>query len=555
MDTINVKDIISVKPHGKLKVAHFAHVAPNQAGIAGTAIDMVMAERTAGIDSQIIDFQGNGKPCRVGLEYRGVKVVGPSWAAKADIIVRHSAVPQQLKNSGKPIIMCLHGRPEYGFLLQYYKRMDLLAEWFKCASDPHYRTFITFWKEHLDYFNILMPNNTVDYVPAMVDLKNFKPRGIKYDYDDMGGIPNIVIADMFREDVNPFNVLVAASVFVHKYCPEARVHIYGLQRITESPVKDLLDAMRKANVLGEATTLVTKMDRVYRSADILITPHHIATRSIREALASGVPIVAGQGCPYTDFTADEKYTEGYAKEIARCWNTIKNSNGEYRQAARAMAEKSFNLKQAGEAALEIYERVMKEPKPKIKVRTKPMIYNFIVYATDSEGGGKDVGTAYNRYMNLLPKDDDWACFIDHDAMFTTEDWFKQLGDILAENSEYGLLTACTNRIGNPEQKIAKLQDTHDMLYHRVIGRQLRQQGDLTVKDVTKTHCISGVVMLVKKSVWQKAGGFKDGFLGVDNDFHQRVAKAGFKIGVMRGLYVYHCYRADNENGLEPAPLK
>jgi len=140
-------------------------------------------------------------------------------------------------------------------------------------------------------------------------------------------------------------------------------------------------------------------------------------------------------------------------------------------------------------------------------------------------------------------------------MWTTENWFKQLGDILAANPEYGLLTACTNRIGNPEQKIANLQDTHDMLYHRAIGRQLHQQGGLTVKDVTKTHCISGVVILVKKSVWKIAGRFKGGFLGIDNDFHQRVAKGvaktGFKIGVMRGIYVYHCYRADSESGLKP----
>jgi glycosyltransferase involved in cell wall biosynthesis len=549
---INGEKVISMKPQSKLKVAHFAHVTPNQAGIAGTAIDMVMAERTVGIDSQIIDFQGNGKPCRMGLECRGVKPVGPSWAGNADIIVRHSAVPQTLKNSGKPIIMCLHGRPEYGFLLQYYKKMGLLAEWFKCARDPCYRTFITFWKEHLNYLKIMMPNSKIDYVPAMVDLKNFMPSGIKYDYDNIGGTPNIVIADMFREDVNPFNVLVAASVFVHKYCPEARVHIYGLQRTKESPVKDLLDKMKEAIVIGEAKPLVTEMERVYRSADMLITPHHIATRVIREALASGVPIVAGVGCPYTNYTEDARYTEGFAAKINDCWNDIKDDKQTAKNEARAMAEKSFNLKQAGEAALKIYERVMKEPKPKIVVRTKTMIYNFIVYATDSEGGGKDVGAAYNRYMKLLPKDDDWACFIDHDAMFTTEDWFKNLGEILAANPEYGLLTACTNRIGNHEQKIANLQDTHDMLYHRAIGRQLRQQGDLTIKDVTNTHCISGVVMLIKKSVWKAAGGFKEGgFLGVDNDFHMRVVKSGGKIGVMRGVYVYHCYRADSESGLRP----
>lgn len=554
MDKINVKDIISVRPYSKLKVAHFAHVAPNQAGIAGTAVDMVLAERTVGIDSQLIDFDGTGKPSRVGIKTRGLMTVGPSLSMDADIVVRHSAVPALVKNKGMPLVMCLHGRPEYGFLLEYYKRMGLLDVYAKSANDPQYMAFITFWREHLNYLNVMLPNRKIDYVPAMVDLENFKPNGIKYDYDDVGGVPNILIADMFREDANPFNVLVAASVFVRKYCPQAKVHIYGLQRTEETPVKPLLDRMRDAGVLGEAKPIVRDMDKIFRSADMMITPHHIATRVMREALASGVPVVAGTGCPYTIWTEDSRHTEKFAAKINECWNDIKDTNGEYRQKARDVAEESFNLEQAGKAALKIYERVMSEPKPKIEIRTKPMIYNFIVYATDEEGG--DIGKAYNRYMELLPNDDEWACFIDHDAMWTTEDWFKHIGEILAAKPEYGLLTACTNRIGNPEQKIANLKDTHDILYHRAIGRQLREQGDLTIKDVTQSHAISGVVMLIKKSVWKAAGGFKeDGFLGIDNDFHQRVVKAGGRVGVMRGIYVYHTYRADSESGLQPALIK
>ncbi len=75
-----------------------------------------------------------------------------------------------------------------------------------------------------------------------------------------------------------------------------------------------------------------------------------------------------------------------------------------------------------------------------------------------------------------------------------------------------------------------------------------------VMDVTKSHCISGVVMIIKKSVWKKAGGFKKGFLGVDNDFHQRVVRTGGKVGVCRGLYVYHTYRADKDSELQPVKL-
>jgi glycosyltransferase involved in cell wall biosynthesis len=512
---------------------------------------MIMAERTVGIDAQFIDYEGN-KPSRVGLTANGVTTVGPSWSRNADIIVRHSAIPPTVEALGKPQVMCLHGRPEYLFMLEYVGKSKIVTEYLRCVESKKYAAFITFWKEHFDFLNILLPDTKIDFVPAMVNLDVFKPSGIRLDYDDEGGDPNILIADMFRHDTTPFNILMATATFVREFCPGAKVHIYGLQRTNESPVKDLVEGMRKAKVLGQAEPLTKDMARIYRAVDMVVTPHHIATRVIRETLASGVPLVAGQGCPYTKYTADARYSNGFAAEINRCWNDIREDRWRLCKEARAMAEKCFNLEQAGEAALKVYERILTEPKPEIELRTKPVIYNFIAYATDSEGGGKRVGVAYNRYMNLLPNDDDWACFIDHDAMFTTEDWFNQLGEILAAHPEFGLLSACTNRIGNPEQKIAKLENTHDMLYHRAIGRQLRQQGGLTIKDVTKTHCISGVVMLVKKSVWKAAGGFKeDGFLGVDNDFHQRVVNSGGKVGVMRGIYVYHYYRADNESGLKP----
>lgn len=533
-----------------MKVAHFANVKPNQAGISGTAIDMVSAERAVGIDSQLIDYAGNNKPCIVGIKNNKVTTVGPSWAKTADILVRHSAIPPYIQSLNIPQVMCLHGRPEYGFMLHYNGKTALLGEYFQCAKDTKYKSFLTFWKEHLHYLNILMPDRKFDYVPAMVDLDVCKPDGIRVDYDTDGGVPNILIADMWREDTTPFNVLLATAKYVRKYNHKARVHIYGLQKRDESPVKDVIGKMKKACVISQSETIVRNMDQIYRGADILVTPHRIATRVIREALASGLPMVAGQGCPYTKYTADARNTEGFAAKINECWNDIKDNWKKASKDARAMAEKNFNFEQAGRAALQIYERIMKEPKPKIEIRSKPVIYNFIAYAP---GDKKNLGGTYNQYMNLLALDDDWACFLDHDAMFTTTDWYKQLYEIIAANPEYGCLSAITNRVGNPEQKVANLKDTHDIIYHRRIGIAAQLQKRTEVMDVTNTHCISGVVILVKKSTWKKAGGFKDGFLGVDNDFHQRIVKAGLKVGVMRGIYVYHFYRAENSK-LKPVTV-
>ena len=530
-----------------MKIAHFAKFGPNQAGISGTAIDMVMAERKAGIDSILIDYDGK-KPCMVGLTSGEVVTVGPSKAHDADIIVRHSAIPPSIEALNKPQVMCLHGRPEYTFLLHHGpKKMAVIDEYLKCAKDPRYRGFINFWKEHQAYIERLLPGTKIDFVPAMVNMETYNPDGMRYEYGKDGGSPNILICDMFREDVSPFAVLMAAAEYCRKYNPKAKINIYGLQRQNENPVKVLIDNLKAEGIVNQAKPLTKDMDMVYRANDILVTPHRIATRVIREALASGLPIVAGMGCPYTKWAADARDTDGFAKRMNECWTTISSEYpDEVTRKSVATADENFSLEKAGEAAKAVYERILKNPQPKIQIKTKPMIYNFIAYAP---GDKENLGKTYNQYMELVGEDG-WACFLDHDAMFTTEDWYKQVEQIIEKNPEFSLLTASTNRIGNPGQRVAGIDKTHDILYHRKIGLRLQLQCCQEVQDVTSGHCISGVVMIVSKKAWKKAGGFKDGFLGVDNDFHQRVAKSGGKVGVAKGLYVYHYYRADG-TGLAP----
>lgn len=542
MEVVNNNDIISITEHDRLKVAHFGNFGPNQAGICQTTIDMIKAERSVGIDAQYIDFEGKN-PCRVGLKYNGVTTVGPSWADGADLLVRHSAIPHKFERSDKPIVMCLHGRPEYTFVLEYVGRSAVVSEYLSCANRPNYRGFITFWKEHLPFLNFLLPDRSIDYVPAMVDLDKYNPNGTKFNFGKASGSPNIVIADMFRADTTPFNVLLAAGLFVKKYCPEGRIHIFGLQRADTNPVKAVIDSLLDAGVMGHHTGIFQDMDTVYRAADILVTPHIIATRIVRESLASGLPIVGGVGNPYTGFQANACDTEAFAAEINRCWQVIKDDPQPHKTAVRVLAEDRFSIEKAGCKLLSVFERVVKESKANpVKLKKQqpfPRVYNFVAYAPSDHD--KDLGWTYNQYMDLLG-DDDWACFLDHDAMFTTDDWYKMIELIIADNPDYGMFTAVTNRIGNPQQKIANLDNTNDMAYHRDIGDRLVRQGQTTVMDVTNTHCISGVVMIIKKSVWKKAGGFKSGFLGIDNEFHKAVAKAGSKIGVARGLYVYHWYR-------------
>lgn len=156
-------------------------------------------------------------------------------------------------------------------------------------------------------------------------------------------------------------------------------------------------------------------------------------------------------------------------------------------------------------------------------------------------------------------DDDWACFLDADAMFTTPDYYHQLEEIVngieSNGLNIGLLTACTNRIGNVEQivfaKDSKEANNHDIEFHRKVGKAIQKKNGLHLKKCKDP--ISGVVLLLPKSVWSQTTGFVDGFLSVDNHIDYSVRNLGYDTAIMTGVYVYHWYRFDYKEtgGLAP----
>lgn len=528
----------------QLKIAHFGNFSPNSCGMFHTTSDTVLAEREVGIDSQFIDwgFSGNynQRHSRVGLTHGTVTTIAPQWAIdEADILVLHSALPDFVKACGKPIVVAIHGRPEYSFILEKLKKGSCLNLYHKLAKDLQVMSFFTYWEEHLDYWNMLL-KKSVDYVPAMVDLKTFCPDGSKVDFK-AGGKPNILIADIWREDTSPFNVVFAAAKFIKEKCPGGKIHIYGMSKPNETPaMSNILNPLKERGIVGDMHGLVKNINEVYRAADMLITPHNIATRVVREALASGCPVVAGTGSKYTDFQADSHNIPEFANEIGRCYQNLT------RAGVRQVAEENFSLEQSGKSLEKIYRKVLKnKPRRKKKKLIKKRnykIYNFIAYTIPEEE--KNLGRAYNRYMELLPNDNDWVCFLDHDAMFTTSDWYHQLYEVIDANPGYSCFTAIANRIGNPDQRFAGIdQDNHDIVYHREVGKKAQVQFRTEVKDITDKQLLSGVMILIQKSAWEKAGKFlEDGFLGIDNYFDKALREGGMKSGVAKGIYLYHWYR-------------
>lgn len=170
------------------------------------------------------------------------------------------------------------------------------------------------------------------------------------------------------------------------------------------------------------------------------------------------------------------------------------------------------------------------------MRTPPRLFAMTPYSLEG-----DLGRAYNEAVALLP-DDAWAAFLDHDAMLTTREWYRQLLEAIAFVPDAGAIVACTNRIAAPWQQVGD-RDCHDVATHRAFGAA-RARDVRTLLDVTDTKGFGGVLFAFSKATWREVGGFIEGAtLCVDHGFHFAARKAGRRIYLLEGLYVYHWRRA------------
>jgi len=162
-----------------------------------------------------------------------------------------------------------------------------------------------------------------------------------------------------------------------------------------------------------------------------------------------------------------------------------------------------------------------------------MIFCCTPFRTDM-----NLGRAYNEVMERLAPDD-WACFLDHDACWTTPHWHQQIADAIAAQPNAGLFTAVTNRIASRWQQASEtLQLGDDIAAHRRAG-QIRT-ANRQLLDVTDTQGIGGVVMVINKQAWGRVdGGFVDGLFCVDHNMHFAQRRLGSRVWLIEGLYVYH----------------
>jgi len=156
---------------------------------------------------------------------------------------------------------------------------------------------------------------------------------------------------------------------------------------------------------------------------------------------------------------------------------------------------------------------------------------------------KNIGKVYNETMKMVG-DTDWVCFLDGDTINTTTYFGSRIEEIIRNNPEYSLFTCYTNRV---VRKYQILGDSdwlnNDMEYHRNLGEETWKKNGSTVDDITNLHPLSGVMILISKKTWEIVGGFFESkMLGIDNEIHKKVKVNGLRVGLMKGIYVYHWYR-------------
>lgn len=165
------------------------------------------------------------------------------------------------------------------------------------------------------------------------------------------------------------------------------------------------------------------------------------------------------------------------------------------------------------------------------------------FSTESRFGYPNIGGEYNQVISELP-DDCWVVLRDGDTMFLTSDWGHQIKHIIEANKDYDLITCRTNRLGVSEQVDDRMFHIEDIGWHKIVAAE---EWEIEGSAIKPAILAAGLCMIFKKELWQKVGGFPEYDITFDRIFSRRVLKSGGKIGIAKGLYLFHLYRWGEKN--------
>ena len=334
--------------HMGLTLAHAAVVTPRRCGLYETTRELVTALRASGVDSRICDpTKATNTLYPKVPDDRGALLDSIEWAANGtvDFLVNHSGLGSQLEAVDTPVIHIAHGRPRSSFLGETKGAAPIYSYHYHKNKDPRFQAVVTFWPAHVPYLDVMWPDTPIYSIPPPVDLDAWTPKGPRgYQFRGRRGSCNVVCADPWRDDMDPFPVVNAFALYARQF-RGAKLHIYGMPRDSKGKLlrgwAALLKQIDDQGNLGEVQPWVEGLDHVYRAADFVITPHAIATRSVREAMACGCPVA--------------QLTNGDLRAFVNRLQTVRVQN---REEVRANAEKLFDPAETASAFHTVLRKVI-----------------------------------------------------------------------------------------------------------------------------------------------------------------------------------------------------
>jgi SAM-dependent methyltransferase len=187
-------------------------------------------------------------------------------------------------------------------------------------------------------------------------------------------------------------------------------------------------------------------------------------------------------------------------------------------------------------------------------KTGPKIWTHMIWDED-----RNLGKGYNDAINQHP-DEDWVAVIDHDAMFTTMDWYTQLQECINSNPNAAAFTSRTNRVACLELLTVGVDPhNHDYSYHRRVGQFLSKKhwGKVSTYPKSKAGNWSGIFIAVNVGRMKEIGGFVDNgkWFGQDQLTHKKIVESQYDFCICNGIYVYHWYKAEKPYEHSEATIK
>lgn len=353
------------------KIVHFCNYSPVDSGMYKTVQELVYEELKLGYDAWIMDTVPDNPLRRDSVPEDSLFEIGriagieqDRLSADADLICWHSWIPENyLKDRRRNLVMFLHGMPSFVFYNELYNIEPVLSFLRQASKNlTHCHNYISLWPSHEPYWRNFFQEKLVVSSPWIsldsMDLKS----NAEFDPSHM----KLAVMDTWRGGKEPYYIINAVLIVLARVQAgslpfRVTLDIYGQDVKNVQPVwHTLIPEEFKGSVVFQGKD---KPERIFDAHDILLTQIGDESRIVREGLLSGTPLVSGY--PYADWTPfrhDCRDIEGYADEILRCWESMRNreQRQELFQRNRDYAFRHFDISRNAVPIFECYERIFKK---------------------------------------------------------------------------------------------------------------------------------------------------------------------------------------------------